>query len=476
MSEQVEINLGPQEGPQTVFLETEADVAIYGGAAGGGKTYGILLDFLRHYENEDAGAVCFRRTMPQVKNEGGLWDTSIELYSKVNGTPIESKHKWEFPSGSRLKFSHLEYEKNVLDYQGSQIPVIYFDELTHFTEKQFFYLLSRNRSTSGIKPYMRATTNPDVDSWVRKFISWWIDEDSGFPIPERSGVIRYFYRVNGRIYWSDSKEDLMIRFPKFAKLAPPKSVTFIPSNVEDNQILMKKDPSYIANLLAQSAVERARLLDGNWNARATAGKIFKRHSFEEVEACPPLVEIVRCWDRAATEWNEGDPGDPDYTAGVKVGKLRDGRFIILDIERDRLSAHKVETLIKNTAKQDGVGVKVKGFQDPGGAGKNEAEAFVRMLAGFDVTTEKISVDKVTASKPASAQVEAGNVLVLASCRNKEDFYSEAENFPEASHDDIIDGFTGAFNELNLASVGTFTDDMGQYEENDSMTNFNEMEW
>ena len=161
----------------------------------------------------------------------------------------------------------------------------------------------------------------------------------------------------------------MNRFPKFAALAEPKSVTFIPSKAEDNKILLKKDPAYIANLLAQSAVERARLLDGNWNARATAGKIFKRGSFEEVDACPQLVETVRCWDRAATEWNEGDPGDPDYTVGLKLGKLADGRFIVLDIARERLSAHKVETLIKNTAKQDGTGVKVKGFQDPGGAGQ-----------------------------------------------------------------------------------------------------------
>lgn len=476
MKEKIEIDLEPQEGPQTTFLETEADIAIYGGAAGGGKSFGILLDFLRHYKNEDAGAVCFRRTMPQVKNEGGLWDTSIELYSKVNATPIESKSKWEFPSGARIKFSHLEYDKTVLNYQGSQIPVIYFDELTHFTEKQFFYLLSRNRSTSGVNPYMRATTNPDVDSWVRKFIDWWIDPETGFPIIKRAGVIRYFYRVEGRIYWSESRKELMRRFPRLAKLAPPKSVTFIPSKLEDNQILMKKDPSYLANLLAQSAVEKARLLDGNWNIRPTAGNIFKRHNFEEVEATPLFVEIVRCWDRAATEHKEGDSGDPDWTVGLKLGKDSNGIFYVLDIVRERLSAHKVETLIKNTAKQDGVGVKVKGFQDPGGAGKNEAESFIRMMAGFDVTIEKISVDKVTASKAASAQCEAGNVMILASCRNKEDFYSETENFPEASHDDIVDAFTGAFNELSLGSVGSFSEDMGQYEETDSLTDFKTMEW
>ena len=468
-------NISPQAGPQTSFLESEADIVIYGGAAGGGKTYAILLDFLRHYENPKAGGVYFRRTYTQIRNEGGLWDTADEVFRKVGAVPKEVSSQWVFPSGAAIKMAHLQYEKNVYDYQGSQIPVIYFDELTHFTEKQFFYLMSRNRSTSGIRPYMRATTNPDVDSWVREFIDYWIDEE-GFPIEEHGGQIRFFYRVEGRLYWDSSKESLMSRFPKLAELAEPKSVTFIPSKVTDNQILLKKDPSYMANLLAQSAVEKARLLDGNWNIRPTAGNVFKRFWFEEVEATPPLVEIVRCWDRAATEYNEGDSGDPDYTVGFKLGKDANGFFYILDIIQERLSAHKVEALILNTAKQDGVGVKVKGFQDPGGAGKNEIENFIRLLSGFDVVSEKISVDKITASKGASAQSEAGNIKVLSSCRNKEAFYNEAENFPDANHDDIIDGFTGAFNCLTAGNVGTFTDDMGQYEENDSLTDFETMDW
>ena len=148
----------------------------------------------------------------------------------------------------------------------------------------------------------------------------------------------------------------------------------------------------------------------------------------------------------------------------------------MDIVRERLSAHKVESLILNTARQDGIGVKVKGFQDPGGAGKNEIEHFIRMLSGFDVVTEKISVDKITASRATSAQAEALNIKMLATCRNKEEFYNEAENFPDANHDDIIDGFTGAFNCLTSGNVGTFTDDMGQYEENDSVTDFETLDW
>lgn len=471
MEEKNEIEFGPQPGPQTEFLECEADVAIYGGAAGGGKTYAILLDFIRHYDNGEAGAVCFRRTSKQVTSEGGLWDTASKIYPYLNARPRQSKEMdWTFPSGCALSFAHLEHEKNVHDWQGSQIPVIYFDELTHFTERQFWYMITRNRSTSGIHPYVRATTNPDSRSWVRKLIDWWIGPD-GFAIPERSGVIRWFVRIDDKLVWSDTKEELQKRFPEQL----PKSFTFIPSKLEDNKILMKKDPSYKANLMAQSKVERERLLNGNWNIEPKSGMFFRRDFFEEVDAHPPLKKVVRCWDRAATEWNEGDSGDPDFTVGLKLGQCHLGQFYILDIVRVRRSALKVEQIIKNTAKQDGVSVVVKGFQDPGSAGKNEIENFVRMLAGYQVEVEKISNDKITSAKAASAQAEAGNVKVLSTCRHKEDLYSEMENFPEASHDDIVDAFTGAFNWITLESAGRWGDDEGELNGDTNLID-NDLKW
>ena len=443
----------PHPGPQTRFLESNADIVIYGGAAGGGKTYALLLDFIRHYNDDNVGGVCFRRTSNQVRNEGGLWDTSAQIYSLLGAVPKESILTWVFPKGGKLKFSHLEYDKNVLDWQGAQIPVIYFDELTHFTEKQFFYMLSRNRSVSGVKPYIRATTNPSKRSWVRSLVDWYVN-DKGFPISERSGVIRYFIKHDDRLIWSDKKEDLESSY----KGSMPKSFTFIPANLSDNKILIETDPSYLANLKALSKVERAQLLEGNWNIEPTSGMYFKRHYFEEVGATPRLKSIIRCWDRAATEHKDGDKGDPDYTVGIKLGLDYDGIYYVLDIIRERLTALKVEKLILNTAKQDGIDVMVKGFQDPGGAGKGEIENFIRMLAGFDVVTEKINVGKEISARPVSAQSEAGNVKILKTCSNKEVFYNELENFPESSHDDIIDALSGAFNHLSLKQVDDFTDE------------------
>lgn len=448
-----EIIIGPQPGPQEKFLASEADIAIYGGAAGGGKTFAILLDNLRNFEMSEGGAVCFRRTSKQVRSQGGLWDTSVELYNQLGAEPRESVLDWTFPNGWKLTFAHMEYEKNKLDWQGSQIPVIYFDELTHFSETQFTYMLSRNRSTCGIRPYVRATCNPDSKSWVKTWIKWYLDPISGLPIPERSGVIRYFVMINDRMEWANSPDELTALYP--GSIA--KSFTFIASKLSDNKILTDADPSYIANLMALNKVERARLLDGNWNIEAAAGMYFTKGYFEEVEAHPPLRRIVRAWDRAATEWKLGDPGDPDHTVGAKIGVDYNGIFYILDLERCRKSAHKVETLIKNTALQDGKRVSIKAFQDPGSAGKGEAEHFVRMLAGFDVSTDKISSDKVTAAKTFSAQCEAGNVKVLSSCRNKQDFYDESENFPDGSHDDIVDALSSGFNFLTLEAIGLWSD-------------------
>ena len=449
-----QLTLGPQKGPQEKFLKDDSDIVIYGGSAGGGKTFALLLDFLRHYHNSEAGAVCFRRTSNQVRNEGGLWDSSKKIYGLLGAEPKEASLTWVFPKGGKLKFSHLEYNKNVLDWQGAQIPIIYFDELTHFTEKQFWYMLSRNRSVSGIKPYIRATTNPSANSWVKKLVQWYIN-DEGLPIPERSGVKRFFIRDDNKLVWSTSKKELEENY--FGSI--PKSFTFIPAKLDDNKILTKMDPSYLANLKALSKVERLQLLDGNWNIEESAGLYFKKEYFEEINAAPKLITTVRCWDRAASEFKEGDKGDPDFTVGLKLGVDENNQFYILDIIRERYSALKVEKLILNTAKQDGPNCIVKGFQDPGGAGKNEIENFIRMLSGFQIEVEKINTDKVTSAKPSSAQAEAGNIKVLKSCRNKEDFYIECENFPDGKHDDIIDALTGAFNYLALKRVDDFTDDL-----------------
>jgi hypothetical protein len=198
----------PQDGPQMAFLASRADIAIYGGAAGGGKTWALLMEPLRHKDVHDFGCVVFRRTTPEIRNEGGLWDESGKLYRAAGATPREHALEWRFPSGVAISFGHLQHEDNVYQFQGAQIPLICFDELTHFTESQFWYLLSRNRSTCRVRPYIRATCNPDADSWVAGFIAWWIDQETGYPIPERAGILRWFVRVDDQLVWADTPDGL----------------------------------------------------------------------------------------------------------------------------------------------------------------------------------------------------------------------------------------------------------------------------
>jgi diadenosine tetraphosphate (Ap4A) HIT family hydrolase len=202
----------------------------------------------------------------------------IQNNGSVAGQVIPYPH-FLFPSGARISFRHLNQENDVLGWQGSQIPFIGYDELTHYSAFQFWYMFSRLRSTSGVRPYIRATTNPDAESWVADLLEWWIDQDSGsptygLPIPERSGVIRYFARINNELMWADSIEDLVSRHG--CDYLDAKSFTFIPAKITDNPILMKKDPAYLANLKALTRVERARLLDGNWKVRPKAGDYFPR--------------------------------------------------------------------------------------------------------------------------------------------------------------------------------------------------------
>ena len=113
------IELRPQEGPQEAFLSSPADIVIYGGSAGGGKTYALLMEPLRHINNPGFGAVIFRRESTQITNEGGLWDTAATIYPPLGGQPrVTPKMLYRWPSGAKVGFGHLNAELSVLDWQA----------------------------------------------------------------------------------------------------------------------------------------------------------------------------------------------------------------------------------------------------------------------------------------------------------------------------------------------------------------------
>lgn len=398
--------------------------------------------------------------MTQIMEEGGLWDAAMKLYSlypKARG--IKSpKPYWKFPSGAKISFRQIDRDDAVYDWQGTEICCIEFDELTHFSEFTFFYMLSRNRSTCGVRPYVRASCNPDADSWVAKLIQWWWDPETGYPIPERSGVLRYFVRVNEECIWGDTPiaavdagNELLGDVPPDQKLtlADVKSVTFIPSTLADNQVLMKADPGYLANLKAMTLVERERLLYGNWKIKAARGLYFPRIAIPEIlpEVPNDVVQWVRGWDLAATDTDEG--GDPAYTASVLLGRRRDGSYVIGDATNHRYKAEKVRALVKQCAVADKAKYKkmwIRMSIDPGQAGKEQAQSYIKMLAGFSVRAVRETGNKESRAEPFAAQWQAGNVALVEGPWN-ETLLGQYESFPESKFKDLVDAGSNAFNEL-----------------------------
>ena len=449
--------LAPQAGPQTMFMASMADIIVYGGAAGGGKTYALLLEALRHKDVKGFGSVIFRHNYNQITAEGGLWDASQKIFSQVPDAHSRKSPKlhWKFDGGSKLTFAHIERDEDLQSWMGTEIAYIGFDELTHFTKHMFLYMLSRNRSTCGVRPYVRATCNPDSDSWVADLISWWIDQETGYPIPERSGQVRWMVVISDVIHFFATKKEA-IRYAIDCGIAEdeaavmPKSFTFIASSIEDNKKLLEADPGYMANLRALTEVDMERLLKGNWKIKASAGKYFQRTQVAQymlTEIPNDVIFWCRAWDIAATDEDEG--GDPDYTASALIGRRRSGRFVVAHVTNDLVKAGDVEKLIKVTAIADkarfGALYHVRIPQDPGAAGKIVAKSWIKMLAGFDVKAEPVSGSKENRATPFAAQWQNGNVDVVIGDWN-DMYFSQLESFPESKHDDMVDCSADAFNE------------------------------
>lgn len=285
------LEIRPQKGFQERALSTPADIAIIGGSAGGGKTWSLIIEALKHIQDPKFGAVYFRRTKETIRATGGLWDESKNWCPKFGGNPLESILKWKFPSGATIDFEGIEYEKDLTNWMGTQIPLIIFDELTEFTKKMFFFMISRNRGICSIRPYIRCSCNPDPDSWVAEFLSWWIDQDTGYPIPERDGVLRYMMNYKDNIVWGDTPQEVIDKCPeaftgeKFLasgidKESLIKSVTFIAGDVYENKILLQNDPGYLGSLNSMDEADQARFLGGNWKVRSDGMGLYDHSALE----------------------------------------------------------------------------------------------------------------------------------------------------------------------------------------------------
>ncbi len=298
------------------------------------------------------------------------------------------------------------------------------------TEHQFISMLASNRDPNGVcRPCIRATANPEP-GWLADLISWYWDPNTGYPIMERSGKIRWFIRKGDAYKWADTAESLKKQYPG----SFPKSFTFIAAFTDDNTVLMQNDPTYMGNLLAQDAVTQERWIRGNWKVKQAAGMIFNRNWWNppgkpsqiiEVAQLPTALENfrwVRSWDIASTAAEEGS--DPDWTAGVLMGMYA-GQFYIKDVCRFRRSSKETEDAIRECAGLDGVNTAIR--MEEGANEKAIVSHYARnVLVGYDFQGVGTGGrNKVLRWAPLSSAVQAGNVFLLRGEWNS-DFIDELD--------------------------------------------------
>jgi predicted phage terminase large subunit-like protein len=187
------------------------------------------------------------------------------------------------------------------------------------------------------------------------------------------------------------------------------------------------------------------------------GTLFRREWFRVVDRAPPLIARVRAWDLAATPDDEPKARDPDYTAGVLLGKAADRTLYVLDVSRMRGSPKEVETLVLRTALLDGPGTQIVMEQEPGSAGKTVIDHYLRLLQGYVFGSQRSTGSKADRAQPLAAQAEGGAVKLLRGGWNK-DLLDELELFPFGRHDDSVDALSLAFS--RLAWVQATADDAG----------------
>lgn len=437
------IIFAPASAAQEQFLNSEADITFYGGAAGAGKSHCLLGAFLKFCHHPRTRGVVFRRTTKQLTNPGGLFDSAINLYKKVDPKLRVRTRELEliFSSGATLKFAYLDNPSDKYNFQGAELTFIAFDEIQQLSEDNIIYLLSRLRSTSvDYKKQVVATGNPDYDSFIRHWVEFALDE-RGIPIRKEVYPTRYMAQIEGgRIQWADTREELEAIYGA-GDQSGILSFKFIPGTIYDNPPLMKADPTYISKLKSLPRVEMERLLLGSWYARQEAAGFWKREWCSMVDhANGRAMNRVRAWDFAFSLPSEQYP-NPDWTRGVLMSKDKTNVYTVEDVASIRDRVHAVEKLVFDTAIQDGQDVTISIPLDPAAAAGAYAKDLQRKLAemGFNVRLTKPVKSKITRFAPFSSISQAGFVNIVKADWNKA-FFEELESFngERTNKDDQVD--------------------------------------
>jgi predicted phage terminase large subunit-like protein len=398
---------------QAAFLLLPGLEAFFGGAAGGAKSVALLMAALQYADVPGYSALLVRQSYQMLAQPGGLMARAQEWLAGTDATWNAADHQWRFPSGATLTFRHMQDAGAERNFQGAEYHFIGIDEVTDFTEEQYRFLFSRLRRTrdSVVPLRMRAASNP----------------------------------YGPGLEWCHRR---------FILEGPTCGIVFIPSLLEDNPHLDQE--SYEASLKELAPLAYRQLRHGDWTVRPEGG-LFKASWFEgqliDLRSILTQVRLCRYWDLAASEQVRGT--DPDFTAGVLLGRDRDGIFYVLDVVRARMTPLGVQQLIQRTAEEDRQLAfahdwrppAIRMEQEPGGAGKAIVDAYGRLiLAAFDFKGAVSSGSKEARAAPVSARAEAGHIRLLRAAWNGA-FLDELCAFPHVRHDDQVDALSGAYAQL-----------------------------
>ncbi len=413
---------------QEAFLRLPHREALFGGAAGGGKSIALLMAAAQYSDVPGYDALIVRATLVELEHPGGLIELSHDWFSRTKATWLGEQRAWRFPTGSRtgadaatIRFGYLNGPADVNRYSGSAFSFLGFDELSHVDEisyRRMFRVLRQASTASDLARSPDGLTLADVPVRVRATAN-----PGG---PNHAWIKAYFVNPESR----------------------QPGVAFVPSRWKDNPHLDLDD--YAKQLAQLPYAERKRLMDGDWEI-ADEGEMFERSWFELIdrEALPKTTRAVRYWDFAASQPTIRNP-DPDYTVGLRL-EIDDktGVYYITGIVRKRLHAGQVEDLVKATAQADGQHVEICIEQEPASNAAILAEYFKRdALRQYAVRTYHPSGHKETRARVVAVHAENGRIKLVPG-PNTEAFLDEIAVFPNGRHDDCVDALTGAHATLGV---------------------------
>jgi len=464
------VTIGPASPFQEKYLNSDAQIMLVGGAAGSSKSYVGLMRHLRFVDDPNYRAYCIRKNSSAIMASGGLFWEAVKLYTQFD-PKIKVKLKDQkivFSSGAEISFSHYENDTAAKKYQGIQISNIFYDEVTHAdNEDQLWWLWSRLRSDAKNIHSMWWSCNQDNGSWVLKYAMPFLypegHEFAGRPDPAMNGVIGYLLRINGELSWGETPEELIDKHGNpdlpydHEDQVKPISFQGLFGTIDDNPPLKKSNKLYKSNLEALPTLDKERLLHGNWFARASNSTYYNRSTVTELLAIPPdsdFLKIVRAYDVAGTLPHDGNR-ETDYFASVKMGKLKSGNYVILDVCRTRITFGDWFSHICSNAEKDCPNVEIILPEDPNPASKASTVLLARSLIeqGYITKTRRSAGGKLDSFRPFAASAELGVVSIVKDCandlwnkivNNNDFFHSELENFDgkrrsgPLGHDDMCD--------------------------------------